>query len=1442
MSRRLYVTALELIQIVALVYATGHYSVIGPGTIRSNFKYNVAVTLHKAEGPCKIDVGITGPSYNETKSVELQPMSTENLEFNVPTLKEGDYNLTAKGVSGLTFKNTTKLNYADYKPATYIQTDKATYKPGDLVQFRVLFLDENTRPATIEKPIAIGINDGAQNRIKQFKDVKLTKGVFTDEFQLSEQPVLGNWNIEVTIDGQSAETKTFEVAKYVLPKFEVSIETAKDVAIPDGVIKVTVRSKYTYGKSVKGKASISIKPVYHYYGSGSEMEANKTIDVDGKGHVEFDLTKDLGIGAERSYVPPLKVFAIMEEELTGNKQNATATVNLHADRYRIEGVNIPYQYQPDKPIRVTVVVKNIDGSPVRDAKGKAKLIVEPPRNYIWRSVSASLGETTTEKPNEKTLELDSNIDENGMATFEFMLPESNRYYSVKCSYMDTTTFLNSITKFTPTTEPLEALKLKVISEKPRLGKPVSVEVKSSDNIPYFVYAVVARGNILISEYVKIPEESKSQIIKFMPTFEMIPRATIYIHYVFEKKLRFDEETINFEKEFENKIDITAPRQAKPGQEVELEIATDPDSFVGLLGVDQSVLLLKSGNDINRDQVFNSLSNYDTSTPWQRGYGIYPGQDAGLVTLTNAHYPYNDGRRFGTYPHIRIYCPTIPRHGGSRLRIQYSYSSSSFRTQARVPLMPDRQVMTPIRPVAAPIIIRKLFLENWIFQNFNTESNSFKLAKKIPDTITSWVVTGFSLNPKTGLALTTDPTKIQVFQPFFVSTNLPYSVKRGEVIAIPVIIFNYMDKALDAEVVMDNTDKEYDFTEATNEVEENAVDEIKRIKRVTIPSNTGKSVSFMIRPKKVGQVTLKITATTPLAGDAIHQSLKVEPEGVTQYENRAVFIHLKDKPEYADKLTVDVPAEAVPDSEYIEFAVVGDLLGPTLKNLDKLVRMPYGCGEQNMVNFVPNILVLRYLDAIKRDMPTVVVKAKKFLEIGYQRELTYKRDDGSYSAFGKSDKSGSTWLTAYVMRSFHQAAKYTDIDPKVIVEGLDFLASKQALNGSFPEYGKLFDSAHQNELGLTAFVLLAFLENVEYISKYQSQIDNGLKYLLENVDQTDDQYSLSIAALALQFAKNPAADKILTKLQGLAKQENDRKWWSKAEAPKEEDKFWYYRPRSNDVEITSYVLLAVLDKDGAENTLPIVKWLISQRNSNGGFSSTQDTVVGLQALISFAEQTGSGNGEMDIEFVSSGGDENKGTIQVTPENSLVLQTHVLPKTTRQVDFTAKGKGSAMVQLSYRYNLADKDKAPSFQIKTNVKNEKPTLILEVCAEYMPEEAADDQTESNMVVMEVALPSGYTADTDSFEAIGEVDRVKRTETKNSDSTVIVYFDSLPKGDVKCIPMQASKTHAVAKQKPAAVNVYDYYDTNRRAIDYYQVQSSLCDICEGDDCGEKCQTTKEQ
>lgn len=168
-------------------------------------------------------------------------------------------------------------------------------------------------------------------------------------------------------------------------------------------------------------------------------------------------------------------------------------------------------------------------------------------------------------------------------------------------------------------------------------------------------------------------------------------------------------------------------------------------------------------------------------------------------------------------------------------------------------------------------------------------------------------------------------------------------------------------------------------------------------------------------------------------------------------------------------------------------------------------------------------------------------------------------------------------------------------------------------------------------------------------------------------------------------------------------------------------------------------------------------------------------------------------------------------------------------------TATGQGSSLVQLSYRYNLASKDDKPSFQIKHTIKQaaHPSQLLMNVCTEY---QSQGDVKESNMAVMEIALPSGYTVDGDSFGSIRSAKQVQRIETKNSDTTIIIYFDGLVVGEQVCFDVGAEKSHAVAKQKPAAITVYDYYNTEERATVYYEVKSSLCDICEKDECGPGC------
>jgi len=43
-------------------------------------------------------------------------------------------------------------------------------------------------------------------------------------------------------------------------------------------------------------------------------------------------------------------------------------------------------------------------------------------------------------------------------------------------------------------------------------------------------------------------------------------------------------------------------QAEPAENVSLEIRTDPNSLVNVLAVDQSVLLLATGNDVTQTDV------------------------------------------------------------------------------------------------------------------------------------------------------------------------------------------------------------------------------------------------------------------------------------------------------------------------------------------------------------------------------------------------------------------------------------------------------------------------------------------------------------------------------------------------------------------------------------------------------------------------------------------------------------------------------------------------------------------------------------------------------------------------------------------------------------------------------------------------------------------------
>ena len=101
-----------------------------------------------------------------------------------------------------------------------------------------------------------------------------------------------------------------------------------------------------------------------------------------------------------------------------------------------------------------------------------------------------------------------------------------------------------------------------------------------------------------------------------------------------------------------------------------------------------------------------------------------------------------------------------------------------------------------------------------------------------------------------------------------------------------------------------------------------------------------------------------------------------------------------------------------------------------------------------------------------------------------------------------------------------------------------------------------------------------------------------------------------------------------------------------------------------------------------NAARAAKWLVGQRNSQGGFGSTQDTVVALQALTEYATSSAT---DTNMTVTVKAGDVTK-EIKITPDNFDVTQVVEVPAGV-PVELTAKGKGEAVVQGVLRYNLPD-----------------------------------------------------------------------------------------------------------------------------------------------------------
>lgn len=95
-------------------------------------------------------------------------------------------------------------------------------------------------------------------------------------------------------------------------------------------------------------------------------------------------------------------------------------------------------------------------------------------------------------------------------------------------------------------------------------------------------------------------------------------------------------------------------------------------------------------------------------------------------------------------------------------------------------------------------------------------------------------------------------------------------------------------------------------------------------------------------------------------------------------------------------------------------------------------------------------------------------------------------------------------------------------------------------------------------------------------------------------------------------------------------------------------------------MTAYAMLTYLERNLVEDTLPIMRWLVAQRNEQGGFASTQDTVVGIYALARLAEKISSSSTNVQAVFSYKAGSKAQTTINIDRQRAMILQKHEVSK--------------------------------------------------------------------------------------------------------------------------------------------------------------------------------------